>query len=180
MVDVESLGALEGANLRGCAAEAVLGSGDALFLPAYWFHHVHALDGEGVSLSLWYQHEQTLAEGVACANRAMRHTLRVRVARESEEVVGALIGPRHVRAFFVRLAWYCEPGGERSATSKRTKRVARPPVDYNGDGEDEAAEMEAQLQVWLLHRLGTLLGQSEVIGFVRLYLSEKRFTGDGS
>ena len=53
-----------GAALRACAVEAVVGPGDTLFLPAYWFHHVHALDGESVSLSLWYQHDRSLAEYV--------------------------------------------------------------------------------------------------------------------
>ena len=115
-LDVEQLGTVEGEALKGCAVEAELVPGDTLFLPSYWFHHVHALDGEGVSLSLWYQHNASLAEAVRkdagrdgkWAHGTTRHSVRVRMAREAEEVVGAAIGPRHVRTFFLRLSWFID------------------------------------------------------------------------
>lgn len=186
---------------HSCAVEAVLGPGDTLFLPAYWWHHVHALDSEGVSLSLWYGHDVELSKSVAKAvttaarasNReqpttssgaplnANHHSLRVRVARESEEVVAAAIGPRHVRAFFRRLAWHCaapwgvhaQPLGARG----RKNAPQPPPVDYEGNGEDEAEEAEPPLRNWLLHRLGQLLGAGSVRAFVRDYLGDARFEG---
>merc|ERR1712070_563746 len=33
--------------------EALVGPGDVLFLPRFWWHHVHALPGDNVSLNFW-------------------------------------------------------------------------------------------------------------------------------
>ena len=220
-VDLEALrvGDAAGAALRGAAVEALVEGGDTLFLPAYWWHHVHALDAEGVSLSLWYQHDRTLAEcarGAAQAAAqattqatvqataqatvqataqaeeeeelwdATRLTLRVRVAREAEAVVARLIGARHVRAFFLRLVWRLgsakgkQQGG---ANVARGRRPAYPPLDFDGEGEEIAEEMEARLQAWLLRRLDQMIAgdddddEAAVAEFVGQYLGEGRFGG---
>ena len=152
------------------------------------WHHVHALDGEGVSLSLWYQHDRDLAEYVAGATQpdgsgdlgGTRYTLRVRVAREAEETVAAAIGPRHVRSFFLRLAWRCTdaaPPAPAPSSGRCRRRSQVAPAEYEGAGEDEAEEMEPKLQAWLLRRLGEILGEAEVNAFVRLYLGPSRFDG---
>ena len=190
--DVEGLqeGDHAGAPLRGCAVEALVGPADTLFLPAYWFHHVHALDGDGVSFSLWYDLHATLAEEVARAIRpsstqaarttaarragveagvdlgASRHSLRVRLARESEAVVGATLGEHHARVFFLRLARRCAD-----------EEGCAPPAAYAGEGDDEAEALEPNLQEWLLGRLGELVGQTEVRSFVEQFLGKGRFAG---
>ena len=151
---------------------------------------MHALDGEGVSLSLWYQHDGTFAESVRkdearnWAAGGTRHSARVRIARESEEVVGAALGPKHVRTFFLRLAWYT--GRHYPCATYRRGRPARraslppgswPPVEYDGDGDDDALDAEPQLRNWLLHRLGELFGHEEVDAFLQAFLGERRFVG---
>ncbi|RZF37054.1 hypothetical protein LSTR_LSTR012397 [Laodelphax striatellus] len=42
-------------NLRGC--EAVVGPGDVLYIPNYWWHHIEALMGGGytISVNFWYK-----------------------------------------------------------------------------------------------------------------------------
>ena len=124
----------------------------------------------------------------------------MRMAREAEEVVGAAIGPRHVRTFFLRLAWFCgrhypcttyrrrgrsssspalasAASAASAASPSKPPGGAWPPAEYDGDGDDEALDAEPQLRNWLLHRLGELLGHAEIDVFVSAFLGERRFVG---
>ncbi|CAK9044854.1 Hypoxia-inducible factor 1-alpha inhibitor (Hypoxia-inducible factor asparagine hydroxylase) [Durusdinium trenchii] len=48
--------------LAGRGIEAVLSQGDVLFLPMSWFHHVHSLGEENVSLNYWFYDSGKLFE----------------------------------------------------------------------------------------------------------------------
>jgi hypothetical protein len=124
-----------GRSLRGSGVEAVIGPGDALVIPALWWHHVHALGQDSLSISFWMARDGTLAEAVrrtvgattsASAARGQKSSegaskagdaavwreLRLRLAKECEAVVGDVLGPMNVRAFFLRLGWRCaQPWG---------------------------------------------------------------------
>merc|ERR1719174_3348063 len=40
--------------LAGRGVEVLLGPGDVLFLPMGWWHYVHSLESENVSLNFWF------------------------------------------------------------------------------------------------------------------------------
>lgn len=45
-------------NLRGAGIEVLLEPGDCLFVPPYWWHHVHTVTEECVSIAIWFFNER--------------------------------------------------------------------------------------------------------------------------
>jgi len=92
--------------LLGCAraVEAVLGPGDALVLPAGWWHHVQSLTEDSISVSFWFQDDLTgraavqksLVEGPSSVRLAsgLDHVL---LAREAERMLIKVVGPAEVQ-----------------------------------------------------------------------------------
>lgn len=79
----------------GCV-EATLGPGDALLLPAAWWHHVQSLTDDSLSLSFWFQ-APAVVGSVPCGLE------RLRLARAVEALLLLLRGPKRLKAAYQAL-----------------------------------------------------------------------------
>jgi len=78
------------------AVEAVLGPGDALVIPAGWFHHVQTLTEDSISVASWFLDDprrRRAATGVGPLD-SFDHLL---LGREAEQLLEKVLGTRRVR-----------------------------------------------------------------------------------
>jgi len=78
------------------AVEAVLGPGDALVIPAGWWHHVQTLTEDSVSVSFWFEHSGPGRGGRG--GGALSPLSRVMLMREVEQLMERILGARCVRS----------------------------------------------------------------------------------
>ena len=81
----------------GCV-EATLGPGDALILPAGWWHHVQSLTDDSVSISFWFQAPLTVS--IASSSPLPDALERLRLARAAEALLLLLRGPQGLKAAY--------------------------------------------------------------------------------
>ncbi|CAJ1451878.1 unnamed protein product, partial [Effrenium voratum] len=99
-VDLEHLDATwpKAQALAGRGVEANLEPGDLLFLPMSWFHHVHSLAEENVSLNFWFYDSGFLFEPSKVEWPLTQISL-LELSRHVEYFVAEQLGPAAVGAF---------------------------------------------------------------------------------
>ena len=88
--------------LAGRGIEAVLGPGDVLFLPMSWFHHVHSLGEENVSLNFWFYDSGFLFEP-KMVQWPLSDISLLELSRHIEYLVAEQLGPSLVGIF---MSWW--------------------------------------------------------------------------
>lgn len=87
------------AALRGKGVEVVVEPGDVLFLPMSWFHDVHSIGPETVSLNFWF-YDSGLLFTPATVLWPLTSASVLELARHVEYFVAEQLGPANVGAFF--------------------------------------------------------------------------------
>mmetsp|Transcript_27044 Transcript_27044/g.89805 ORF Transcript_27044/g.89805 Transcript_27044/m.89805 type:complete len:867 (-) Transcript_27044:95-2695(-) len=92
--------------LKGRGVEAVLERGDILFMPMSWFHHVHSVGAENVSLNWWFYDSGVLFEPSKVLWPLSPPSL-VEFSRHVEYFIAEQLGPINVGRF---VAWWLGRG----------------------------------------------------------------------
>ncbi|CAE8653992.1 unnamed protein product, partial [Polarella glacialis] len=92
--------------LAGRGVEALLEPGDVLFLPMSWFHHVHSIGPENVSLNYWFYDSGVLFQPSKLI-WPLTAASAVELSRHVEYFVAEQLGPANVPAF---MQWWLGRG----------------------------------------------------------------------
>lgn len=78
----EEGGSSSGVRGRGC--EVLLNPGDVLYVPSYWWHHVHSVTEECVSIAIWFFNERLplALKGGANGNEKRKYPIPLTLTRE--------------------------------------------------------------------------------------------------
>lgn len=109
MVDLERPdldGLPRSASLAGRGVEALLERGDILFMPMSWFHLVHSIGGENVSLNYWF-HDSGVLFHPGKALWPLAPPSVVELSRHVEYFVAEQVGPNNVGPF---VTWWLGGG----------------------------------------------------------------------
>eukprot|EP00747_Dinoflagellata_sp_TGD_P068212 gnl/TRDRNA2_/TRDRNA2_155612_c0_seq1.p1 gnl/TRDRNA2_/TRDRNA2_155612_c0~~gnl/TRDRNA2_/TRDRNA2_155612_c0_seq1.p1 ORF type:complete len:712 (-),score=125.06 gnl/TRDRNA2_/TRDRNA2_155612_c0_seq1:76-2154(-) len=133
--------------------EAVLGPGDALVIPAGWWHHVQSLTEDSVSISFWYTDIRSGHSAETTLGSTILPSLdRVLLAREVEMLLEQLMGGARVRSAIGQLRGML-------------------------GGQAPKPEPEEVLPCcFILWRIACVLGPAAVRYFVRGLADDERFT----
>lgn len=94
------------AALAGRGVEALVEQGDILFMPMSWFHHVHSIGRENISLNWWFYDSGVLFEPEKVLWPLSAASL-VELSRHIEYFVAEQLGPANVGAF---VTWWLGDG----------------------------------------------------------------------
>jgi len=81
------------------AVECVVGPGDVLYIPAYWWHHIISLT-ETVSVNFWYKCGTKSINGETGANMKLSEAQSVSLRRNLERIVADEAGCLEMHSFF--------------------------------------------------------------------------------
>lgn len=98
--------------LAGKGVEALLEEGDILYLPMSWFHHVHSLGPENISLNFWFYDSNVLFLPAQVIWPLTWPSL-IELSRHIEYFIAEQAGPANVGAF---VRWWL--GGEAAPSAK--------------------------------------------------------------
>ena len=121
----------------------VLGPGDALFIPPFWWHAVETLDDDAVSLNFWFGTENEL---VALPTAPLPAFKEHELFRLVQYLAHDHLGPAHVKPFVAGLA-----------------------AELGDDPPDDAPR-HLRVQNYVVHQLAALLGVDGLPVFRDTYL----------
>jgi len=96
--------------------EAIIGPGDVLYVPSYWWHHVISLD-DSVSVSWWFLMQPQSEKDLVLPLNAVSQ---VAMRRNIERLVAEKVGPTNVEETFLS---FFKPEDQQSSTVSEVKKI---------------------------------------------------------
>ena len=108
-------------GLKGRGVDAMLFPGDLLFLPMSWFHHVHSVGQENVSLNWWF-YDSGVLFSPAKVRWPLSNISLLELSRHIEYFIAEQLGPSLVGMF---TNWWlgCGPGPQQKVLEDRWRVV---------------------------------------------------------
>jgi len=101
MVDIDDPDLEQFPNfVNSSAVVGVVGPGDVLYIPPYWFHHVDSLE-DSISINFWFILNNSQPEAIKFP---LSPSQKMAVRRNIERLIAQALGPREVGDFLKELA----------------------------------------------------------------------------